>query len=203
MQHTQTQEAVFDTQFGARVRHYRESRGVSQRELAQRLTSQGAAIDASGISRIEKGARTAKAFEAVALAEALDVQVKHLIHGDSALMDLNGVRRELSTYLNDMQSAVYSVAATTSDVEGMLAENPELLDGLGGDDRSPLSAPEDYPAYVADGVRRNFSSLRASGIYVNTNADQVTRLRRMLHEMVDAQLPLITGDDLRAMGVDV
>ncbi|WP_188535191.1 helix-turn-helix domain-containing protein [Kocuria dechangensis] len=202
MQHEEPSEKMFDTQFGGRVRHYREAQEVSQRDLARRVTALGASVDASGISRIEKGTRTVKLFEAVALAEALDVPLDYLIHGQSARAELNTIRNELSRYLKEFHSSVFRVATTAGDIEDMLATDPELLASLASSDQEPPASAADYPGWVATRAREEMSPPGAGHVLLSGDIEQTKRLRAMLFDIIKAQLPIPSGENLPAMGVD-
>jgi transcriptional regulator with XRE-family HTH domain len=62
-----------DQKIAANVREYRENRGLSQDELAQRMTDRGFGFSQATIWKIERGQRPVKASEAAALADALDI----------------------------------------------------------------------------------------------------------------------------------
>lgn len=59
-------------QFGAQMRRSRESRGWSQRQLAEMLRAANLKLDPSAITRIERGTRDVKLSEAVAIASVLE-----------------------------------------------------------------------------------------------------------------------------------
>ncbi len=60
-----------DKNVAANLRVYRETRGVSQEELAQRMTDRGFGFSQATIWKIEQGKRPVKIGEVVALARAL------------------------------------------------------------------------------------------------------------------------------------
>ncbi len=60
-----------DKNVAANLRVYRETRGVSQEELAQRMTDRGFGFSQATIWKIEQGKRPVKIGEVVALAHAL------------------------------------------------------------------------------------------------------------------------------------
>lgn len=62
-----------DQNIAANVREYRESRGLSQDELAQRMTDRGFGFSQATIWKIESGQRPVKLSEAAALANALEI----------------------------------------------------------------------------------------------------------------------------------
>jgi transcriptional regulator with XRE-family HTH domain len=65
--------ASIDKNFAANLREYRESRGMSQEELAQRMTERGFGFSQATIWKIEQGKRPVKISEAAALADAIDL----------------------------------------------------------------------------------------------------------------------------------
>ena len=62
-----------DQNIAAGVRAYREAAGVSQEELAQRMSDRGFGFSQATVWKIESGQRPVKASELVALASSLDV----------------------------------------------------------------------------------------------------------------------------------
>jgi transcriptional regulator with XRE-family HTH domain len=62
-----------DQKIAANVREYRESRSLSQDELAQQMTDRGFGFSQATIWKIESGQRPVKASELAALADALDI----------------------------------------------------------------------------------------------------------------------------------
>lgn len=63
---------------GERVRFYRKSRKMSQRELSIKLELMGVYVCRGSISRIEDGSRTVTDIEIYALAKALGVSINDL-----------------------------------------------------------------------------------------------------------------------------
>src|SRR5262249_7394260 len=64
-----------DANFAANLRHYRELAGISQEELANRMTARGFGFSQATIWKIEQGKRPVRIGEAVALAAAVDLPV--------------------------------------------------------------------------------------------------------------------------------
>jgi transcriptional regulator with XRE-family HTH domain len=75
--------------YGKAVKTVRVSRGMSQKDLAQR-----ASVDASYISLVEKGSRTPSASNLEKLAAALDVPMYLLVLLASAESDLRGLSED-------------------------------------------------------------------------------------------------------------
>lgn len=63
-----------DHNVAANVRHFRDAHGLSQDELAQRMTDRGFGFTQATIWKIESGQRTVKISEVVALGEALELR---------------------------------------------------------------------------------------------------------------------------------
>lgn len=81
------------------MRLYREAAGVTQRELASRLSSLGWTIDNTAIARIEAGKRSLRAGQLVQIARALDRPVSDFVENDqvaSANLALSGLMRMLT-----------------------------------------------------------------------------------------------------------
>lgn len=62
-----------DQNFAVNVRHYREQIGLSQEELAQRMSERGFGFTQATVWKIEQGKRAVRIGEAVALATALNL----------------------------------------------------------------------------------------------------------------------------------
>jgi transcriptional regulator with XRE-family HTH domain len=71
------QQSSAEARFGARVRELRMRKGLSQRELAERLV--GLNLDPTAITRIEKGVRALRLGESLALAHALGTSVEQIL----------------------------------------------------------------------------------------------------------------------------
>ena len=72
----------FYEEFGRRVREARELKGISQRELAERLR-----MTRSSVANVEAGRQRVLVHQAVQIAEAIGVQVYDLIPAVLSLID--------------------------------------------------------------------------------------------------------------------
>lgn len=79
MQDADAENQTPEQQFGARVRELREQREMTQAGLAQVLESRGIRLDPSAIARLEKGQRSIRLDEAVAIGTVLDMTVDELL----------------------------------------------------------------------------------------------------------------------------
>src|SRR5438309_696250 len=68
-----------DRVVASRIRALRGARGLTQRDLADRVAALGVKIDQSRIARIERGSATVNLADAIAIALALEVSVEGLI----------------------------------------------------------------------------------------------------------------------------
>ncbi|MBX7452298.1 helix-turn-helix domain-containing protein [Mycolicibacterium sp. 3033] len=65
-------------QFGEQMRMRREERGISQRQLAELLHDVDLHLDPSAITRIERGTREVKLFEALAISKFLEFDLDYI-----------------------------------------------------------------------------------------------------------------------------
>lgn len=88
--------------FAQRLREERARTGVSQTELATRISDRlGFTVDPTAITRIEKGERSVKLDEAVAIAEVLGVDLPALLVSTS----------EIERVLQEQRAALASAQA--------------------------------------------------------------------------------------------
>ncbi|PVB45679.1 XRE family transcriptional regulator [Mycobacteroides abscessus] len=73
----------FDKLVGVNVQHYRSAAGMSQADLAARLSESGERIHQQTILKIEKGARPLKFSEAIRVAHELGVPVTRLLGSET------------------------------------------------------------------------------------------------------------------------
>lgn len=76
-----------DEDFAANLRRRREAEGLSQDELAQRMTERGFGFSQATVWKIEQGKRPVKISEMVALADALGVLRWHTLLDDPRRAD--------------------------------------------------------------------------------------------------------------------
>lgn len=107
--------------FARRMREERRRAGVSQADLAQRLTEMiGRQVDPSAVARAEKHQRGVRLDEAIAIAEVLGVGLEAMLRDRGAVDDeLDQLRQELSQHVwqqdqarNQLSRAQDSIAAT-------------------------------------------------------------------------------------------
>jgi|SRR5690625_607811 len=132
--------SIYSTVLARRLREERQRLGMSQAELARRMSSTlGVGIDGSAVSRIENPAsgRTVKLDEAAAAADALSLPLGELLRAAGA--DHQGELMRLQ-YELDNAEAMLSIAAEEVTRRELQAaelrerireiENAEVLDDL-------------------------------------------------------------------------
>lgn len=72
---------------GPRIKLARQRLGMAQVDLSAALESFGVSIPRSTIARIERGERNVFDYEVVALAQALEVDVRYLLLGGELKVD--------------------------------------------------------------------------------------------------------------------
>ncbi|SMX99195.1 helix-turn-helix domain-containing protein [Brevibacterium linens] len=99
--------------FAARLREERRRRGLSQAEVAERLSARlEVTIDKSALARMERGERSIRLNEAVALAEILQVTLLRLV-GESG----DGPNARVRRALDELENAEVLLRAATEEVE--------------------------------------------------------------------------------------
>lgn len=68
-----------DKEIGARIRKKRIEKGISMEELAEKI-----GIDYSALSKIEKGTRAIQAYQAIVVADILEISCDYLLRGIEA-----------------------------------------------------------------------------------------------------------------------
>lgn len=112
--------------FGALVRHYREERGWSQRQLALRLADVGWTVpepSQSVVARMEAATRPLRLNEALLVALALGVPLMDLVpeHVDQAVVDTERVRRQRAIDLEKVAQQHAVIRAALQAAEDQLA----------------------------------------------------------------------------------
>lgn len=90
--------SAVERRFTRRLREERERAGISQAAIAEYLTEQlEHRVDASALSRMEKGVRAVRLDEAVAIADILGVELEALLRDrDSVDDEIDELQRDLA-----------------------------------------------------------------------------------------------------------
>ena len=111
------QSAGINERLGEWVRSRRKELGLTQAELADRMRERGVTIDATGITRIEKGTRTLRIDEAQTLAQSLWTTFSEIVDAVEApptieadLMNALRHRREVVRAWSQLEYTRYKLA---------------------------------------------------------------------------------------------
>lgn len=137
---------------GEQIASMRATRDMTQRSFAAALTDAGMPVDASAVSRIEKGTRSVRLAEAVIIADVLDVDLGFLMRGVlTPEMELKEIRVYTETSRRQAVRPVVDFLNGLTEAKQFLKENEGLLAMLGDD--GPASADE-YVPWVAGRIDR-------------------------------------------------
>ncbi|MGN8245275.1 helix-turn-helix domain-containing protein [Cellulomonas soli] len=107
-----------DASVGAWVRRFREGRGLTQRQLAERLADSGWEIATTGITKIEKGSRSLRVSEVARIAAALGVEPADLMHVRTS--DFKSQMQRSVTNALDARRALRAMAANVTSMNAFL-----------------------------------------------------------------------------------
>lgn len=116
-----------ESAIGKTVSELRKRKKITQKEFAESLTEIGMSIDASAVSRMEKGERALKISECLMIAEALEVDLSSLLgRMKTPKQELReGVISEESARAK-MGEAAWDWFYAISEVQWVLQRKPEL-----------------------------------------------------------------------------
>ena len=124
-------EASPDAIFAWRVRVLREATGLTQRQLADKMTAAGHRMHQTTIAKIESGERPVYVGEAVALAGSLEVGVADLIQEPlgRVLMPAMAEGRRWRRTVNDLTAEEKTLQERLAAVQAQLPSATKRLDG--------------------------------------------------------------------------
>lgn len=168
MQQT-TKARTPEESFGFAVGAFRVSQKMSQRDFAAKLTERGMPVDASAVSRIEKGSRSVRLVEALTIAEVLDVDLDFLIsRSKTPSQEFHAMRRRTDVALQNLVDPIVDAAYSLWEVQQHLLKHPDLLERLQDKELGRPSKPEEYLDWVtARAVRWEVSE----DDYITTESD--------------------------------
>lgn len=140
--------------FGERIRDARKARdNMSQRALAEAVAKFGLQLDPSAITRIERGERSVKVDEAVAIAAALETTVGFLLGEESqdAYSLAQIWRHSANAAMPSARSSLADYLSHVADIKFALTEYPELIPAMHYGDE--VETPDDYLTWVLGRVR--------------------------------------------------
>ena len=145
----QDYETPIENRFGEAVLNGRHRQGLSQKAMADLLTERGLALDASAISRIEKGARAIRLSEAAIIADVLGFSLADIERPRDPQDDLARLQKSIEAGLNASYEGAYQVARAMDEMVWVLGNEPQLLGSL-GDLGSTLTSFSQFVKSVED-----------------------------------------------------
>ena len=108
--------------FRTNLRRFREVQGLTQADLAASLKAEGLAFHQQTIQKIERGERQPRLAEAVAIAEALGVELDELLISP----DINNLAL-LQTHVDDAKHELWKAIARYENSQAVLAMHADAL----------------------------------------------------------------------------
>lgn len=177
------------------VARYRAERGLSYTRLSDRLANAGRPIPTLGLARLEKGERRVDADDLVALAEALEVTVEHLL-APQATGDAGRVvalQLEVASAAQELREAAVQYVGAVEGVLSELRDHPDLGHVLADNEDGGPDGPGDYLAWLLRLIERT-----PQPTWAVERSEDAPPLRRVLRAFVDRTThdePAVWGDD--------
>ncbi len=194
-----------------RVAAARRARKWTQRQLGEEL-----GLDASAVSRLEKGLRAVRLGEAALIARVLRMNIDSLVYGDDdPVAQLRRSRNDANFYMHETRDSAVQMVFAFAQIAELLTETPELFLGwemdpedakalhpsrhrqTGNNPPFPPTNVEEYFDWVLTRMRAIFDvSVSDNRIYVE-DARLVERLVALVHAVVEdvaSTVPLPTQD---------
>ncbi|MFD5218061.1 helix-turn-helix domain-containing protein [Streptomyces tendae] len=138
-----------EANFVLRMRLMREARGISQAEVAARVTRMGVPLPQQTIARIETGKRSLRLDEAAAIARALNVELPDLM---SAPVEVRNARKQLQEAQKRLQKlgeARFDAEVALEHAERARLEQRAQLQQLRDEEAQAQAAVEHLRAEIA------------------------------------------------------
>lgn len=124
-----TEELPWEATFVANIRRARAALGVSQTELARRVTSRGVSgFHQQTVQRIESGTRPVRLNEAVVIADSLALNLYDTL-GPSTTLE---AARSLVTFVNTSQARWATHGSQADDLRRVAEDDVDTLEALIG-----------------------------------------------------------------------
>lgn len=145
MQMDQTKN--IEKQIGAEISRVRKIRKLTQKQFADALSLAGMNVDATAVSRLEKGERSLRIAECVIIAEVLKMGIESLLRGvQTPAQRIRETIREADLAFASAQGNLWVWLAHHYDAKLTLERLPELLATISPE----LDSAEDYLPMVAN-----------------------------------------------------
>ena len=160
----QSNDKPIELRFGEAVSEGRRVQRVSQKQLAELLTRGGLPLDASAISRIEKGTRAIRLSEAVAIADVLGFSLADVEEGRDPQDDLERQRKNLDAALDEVHREMMAAGDAVAEIVFLVEQHPDLLQSMKDETGS-------VPVDVADYLKRAQNEWSANFLVASIAAD--------------------------------
>jgi transcriptional regulator with XRE-family HTH domain len=140
----QNNQVPIENRFGEEVLEVRRVGRMSQKDLSELLAQRGLMLDASAISRIEKGARAIRLSEAAVIAEVLGFSLSDVEHPRDPKDDFVRLRLSAEAALSAMHENSLQVADALLELTWLLERQPQLLKTLGNEFSAIPTNPTEY-----------------------------------------------------------
>lgn len=183
-----------DQLFGQAVVRARQARELSQRAFADKLTTAGMTVDASAVSRIEKGTRSVRLNEALTIADVLDVDLTELVDAAQTTRQIFArQRRHLDMAMKSFEGAGYELANALADIHFHIQTDPSVLEAA-RDER--FSDPTDADSYLEWVAKRWRANTQVSGPeLVVKSKEGASKLLHVLQAVTDGVVDAMDEED--------
>ncbi|GAA3698953.1 hypothetical protein GCM10022377_09960 [Zhihengliuella alba] len=172
--------------FGRVVAMIRKHENLSQREFAERLTRRGMPVDASAVSRIEKGTRSVRLVEALVIAEVLDVDLNTLAGlSETPGQSLRHARKAADRAMQEALPRLVAMGWALLDAQDLLDSEPSLLEQLTDDAGGGPRDAEDYLAWVARRISEWDEPKTEEHVVVTGSDERTARMRGVYLALID------------------
>jgi transcriptional regulator with XRE-family HTH domain len=166
--------------FGERVKEARLKSGWTQRDLAAKL-----GVDASAVSRLEKGTRAIRLGEAAHIAIALGFDLGSLVYGPSLETVLATYRAGANNGVRETRSAAMNMAAHFNMLVDLLEQHPQLLESVSDDAGTIPTSVDEYLEQVVHRLKSIYRLPDADERVMNNDPKRVRQITAAIEATVE------------------
>ncbi|MBT2501414.1 helix-turn-helix domain-containing protein [Curtobacterium sp. ISL-83] len=187
-------ELTADQLFGRAVLESRQAREISQRAFAELLTEAGMPVDASAVSRIEKGTRSVRLTEALTIAQVLNLDLSDLVQDTQTPEQIFArQRRFVDITLQAFEEAGLAAAHALADIHYQVQNEPRVLEAARDERFDQPRDADSYLRWVAARWRAN-TEVEGPELVLTTKAG-AELMRNVLHAVADGVVDALDEDD--------
>jgi transcriptional regulator with XRE-family HTH domain len=150
----------FEERFGSRMREYRLDLGLTQGGFVRVLAAYGLSLDASAISRIEKGVRAVRLGEAHVISRAFGLELDDFLRsGMTDVEEFRAARDMANRAMRSGRSNIVWMLRGFQRAGRVLDRNPSVSDSLEVDE---FERPRDSQAYFEWATKRMATLAKAT-----------------------------------------